>query len=79
MLDQDDNFDRIHLSILITYLLDNIYIYIYIYIYEKICMSITSGSQRVKLTDISGLPSVMAKETISSHEKNYSFTLDNQI
>ena len=40
-------------------------------------MSITSGSQRVKLTDISGLPSVMAKET--SHEKNYSFTLDNQI
>ena len=75
MLDQDDNFDRIHLSILITYLLDNIYIYIY----EKSCMSITSGSQRVKLTDISGLPSVMAKETISSHEKNYSFTLDNQI
>ena len=73
MLDQDDNFDRIHLSILITYLLDNIYIY------EKSCMSITSGSQRVKLTDISGLPSVMAKETISSHEKNYSFTLDNQI
>ena len=85
MLDQDDNFDRIHLSILITYLLDNIYIYtyiyiyIYIYIYEKSCMSITSGSQRVKLTDISGLPSVMTKETISSHEKNYSFTLDNQI
>ena len=75
MLDQDDNFDRINLSILITYLLDNIYIYIY----EKSCMSITSGSQRVKLTDISGLPSVMAKETISSHEKNYSFTLDNQI
>ena len=42
-------------------------------------MSITSGSQRVKLTDISGLPSVMPKEIISSHEKNYSFTLDNQI
>ena len=73
MLDQDDNFDRINLSTLITYLLDNIYTY------EKSCMSITSGSQRVKLTDISGLPSVMAKETISSHEKNYSFTLDNQI
>ena len=37
-------------------------------------MSITSGSQRVKLTDISGLPSVMAKETISSQKKLFIHT-----
>ena len=42
MLDQDDNFDRINLSILITYLLDNIYIDIYIYIYKRkvVCQSL---------------------------------------